>query len=199
VNAEEFGAAVRSERTEARMIRAFAALLGRESGLGSEGLTVVGGSALEIYTEGAYVSQDVDLLAEGRVQVEKVLRRWGFRSKGVCWVGSALPLSVQIVGRYDSGSRPRNRILSTRYGQVRLASLEDIVVKRLIEARHWNRREALAEAALSAERVGARMDWEYAEFIAKRYGVSDLAADLRRRSGSSGAAADDIRADLRRE
>jgi hypothetical protein len=191
VNADEVRTAVQSEPTEARQIRAFAALLARESGLGSEGLTVVGGSALEIYTEGAYVSQDVDLLVENHTRVERVLRQWGFARAGMYWTSPNFRFSVQIVGRFDSGSRSRNRILSTRYGRIRLAAIEDIVVKRLIEARHWNRPAALAEAILAVERYGARMDWDYVALIAKKDGVADLAADVRRRSGSSGSVDED--------
>ena len=45
-----------------RRLRTFAALLTADSGLGTSGLTVVGGSAIEIYTNGAYVSGDIDLV-----------------------------------------------------------------------------------------------------------------------------------------
>ena len=181
MGADEFRKAIQSEPTEARKIRAFAALLGRESGLGSEGLTVVGGSALEIYTEGAYVSQDVDLIAEDRDRVEAVLRGWGFRSEGMYWTSADFPPSVQIVGRYDSGSRERNQIISTRYGRVRLASIEDIVVKRLVESSHWRKSRALAEAMLAVERLGTKMDWDYVELRAMQDGVADLLVDLRHR------------------
>ncbi|MCI4319162.1 MAG: hypothetical protein L3K23_03385 [Thermoplasmata archaeon] len=166
-------------------------MLATETGLGTEGLTIVGGSALEIYTTGDYVSADVDLVAEDRGRVVHVLQLWGFASKGMYWISPDLDPSVQIVGKYDSGSRQLSQVVTTRYGRVRLAALEDIVVKRLIEARHWARPEALAEAMLAVSRSARDLDWEYLIQTASRDGVADLALDLRRRGakalGRSGA------------
>jgi hypothetical protein len=158
-------------------------MLATETGLGPDGLTVVGGSALEIYTTGVYVSDDVDLIVADRQRVAEVLRSWGFKLKGMYWTSPDFRPSVQIVGKYDSGSRRLSQVVFTRYGSVRLAAIEDIVVKRLIEARHWNRPEALAEAMLAVSRYGADLDWDYINDIARRDLVADLAEDVRRRAG----------------
>jgi len=200
VDAEEFRAAIRTEREPYLQIRAFAAMLATETGLGPDGLTVVGGSALEIYTTGDYVSDDVDLIVEDRQRVAEVLRSWGFKLQGMYWTSPDFRPSVQIVGRYDSGSRRLSQVVSTRYGSVRLATIEDIVVKRLIEARHWKRPEALAEAMLAVSRYGPDLDWEYLNEMAAKDLVADLAADVRRRAAAGPpAAAVDPRADLRKE
>ena len=66
MDAEEFRRAVRAEVEPYLQIRAFAAMLATETGLGPAGVTVVGGSALEIYTTGDYVSDDVGLIVEDR-------------------------------------------------------------------------------------------------------------------------------------
>jgi hypothetical protein len=183
VDVEEFRAAMITEKRPYRQMRAFAAMLAQESGLGTDGLTVVGGSALEIYTEGDYVSQDIDLVARDPKRAVAVLRLWGFRRDGMYWVSPDFRPSVQIVGKYDSGSLRLAQVVATEYGNVRLAALEDIVVKRLVEARHWKRPEALAEAMLAVERYGAEMDWEYVDLMAKKDGVGDLAEDVRQRAG----------------
>ncbi len=162
-------------------------MLASETGLGADGLTVVGGSALEIYTTGDYVSADVDLVAEDPKRVAEVLRSWGFTSKGMYWTSPDFRPSVQIVGKYDSGSRRLSQVVTTGYGSVRLAAVEDIVVKRLIEARHWRRPEAMAEAMLAVSRYGAELDWKYINFTANKDGVADLALDLRRRVRSAPA------------
>jgi hypothetical protein len=166
-------------------------MLATETGLGADGLTVVGGSALEIYTTGDYVSADVDLVAKDRKRVSEVLRSWGFTFKGMYWTSPDFRPSVQIVGRYDSGSRRLSQVVTTSYGSVRLAAVEDIVVKRLIEARHWRRPEAMAEAMLAVSRYGPELDWEYVIFMARKDGVSDLALDIRRRAGSARATGDE--------
>ena len=74
MDAEEFRAALRLETLEYRRVQALVAMLGEESGLGVEGLTVVGGSALEIYTRGDYVSDGIDLVASDRRRLENVLQ-----------------------------------------------------------------------------------------------------------------------------
>jgi hypothetical protein len=174
---------VRAEKKPHLRDRAFGALLAKESGLGSDRMAIVGGSALEIYTTGDYVSQDIDIIAEDIPKVEAVLRTWGFRKKGMYWENPVYAKSVQIVGRFDSGSRQRNVVVSTKYGPIRLASMEDIIWKRTYEARGWNRPEALDEAALLVRRFSDRLDWEYISRKAKENGVDDLVSDLRRTRG----------------
>ena len=154
MDAEEFRAALRSEPAPYRRVQAFVAMLVEESGLGVEDLTVVGASALEIYTLGEYVSDYIDLVASDRRRLEDVLQYWSFRADGIYWKHPDLKPWVQIVGAYDSGSRQRNQIVSTRYGRVRLGSIESIVWKRVVEARYWRRPEALGEAMLAVRRYG---------------------------------------------
>jgi hypothetical protein len=182
VDVEEVATLLDSEPTKARRIRAFGALPGCESGLGDDGLTMVGGSALDVYTEGACVSEAPDLVASDRARLDRLLRDWGFRSEGRYWTNSVLPLVVQIVGRNDSGWVSHSRAVSTRHGRVRLASVEDLVVKRLVEARHWRRPMAFAEALLALKRNASTTDWDYVLFIANKDGVADLALDARRRT-----------------
>jgi hypothetical protein len=85
VTREQFLEALKKEVEPYKRIRAFAALLAEQSGLGSERLVVVGGSALGIYTTGDYVSADVDLVAEDPRSVESVLVEWGFQKSGMYW------------------------------------------------------------------------------------------------------------------
>jgi hypothetical protein len=88
---------------------------------------------------------------------------------------------VRIVGNHDSGSRRLCQVVRTRYGGLRLAAIEDLVVKRLIEARHRKRPEAMAEALLAVSRFDSDLDWEYLNAQASMDGVIDLALALRRR------------------
>ena len=180
MSVDDFRAILKSDTESHQRNRSFAALLARESRLGSEGLTVVGGSALEIYTTGDYASDDIDLVVEDRDRVENVLRSWGFRKKGMFWRHPSFPTIVQIVGRFDSGSRERSQVVSTDYGPLRLAAIEDIIWKRVVEARSWNRPEAFEEAMLAVQRYANRIDWDYIEQRGRENGVLDLIRDLHR-------------------
>ena len=103
------------------------------------------------------------------------------------WENPQFAKSIQIVGRFDFGSRQRNVVVSTRYGPLRLASMEDIIWKRTYEARGWNRPEALDEAALLVRRFFDRLDWEYLLREAKANGVADLIEELRETRGVLGS------------
>jgi hypothetical protein len=73
-SAEEVEGLLLREAAPDRRLRAFAALLATESGLGTSGLTVVGDSAIEIYTNGAYVSGDIDFVVSEPGKVRQILR-----------------------------------------------------------------------------------------------------------------------------
>lgn len=174
---------VLSERpTKHARILAFGALLARES---HSDVLIVGGSAIEVYTRGGYVSGDVDIVGE-REKIVPVLERWGFAKPSRLWIRDNWEIAVDIVGKHYTGATNRLRTLSTPYGPVRLAVPEDLLVKRLIEAKHWKQTKALEDAALLYEAERGAFDWEYAEEFAKREDVADLLADFRERvSGAS--------------
>lgn len=83
---------------------------------------IVGGSAIEIYTGGLYVSGGVDLVGE-RDALIHTLEQWGFRRDGRLWSRPDLQLWVDPVGRYNAGDARKLREVSTPYGSVRLASV----------------------------------------------------------------------------
>jgi hypothetical protein len=158
----------------------FAALLARESGLGSAGLIVVGGSAIEIYTRGGYASGDIDIVAD-RAKVLRVLKAWNFHKGGRVWHQDEWKLVVDIVREEYHGDPYRTRVVQTPYGGVRVEGLEDSMVKRLVSARYWQIPGDMGHALLLATQYEAVIDWDYAEELAKNEDVTDLLANLRRR------------------
>jgi hypothetical protein len=178
-SAKEVERLLRREVEPHRRLRAFAAMLGEESGLGTGGLMVVGGSAIEIYTDGGYVSGDIDLLVADRGKVEPLLKAWGFKHEGKLWTHDRLGLFVDLLGSENSGSNRLTRVVQTKYGKVRLGAIEDLLLKRLREVRYWSIREALAQAALLARLYTDEIDWTYVNFYAKQDGLEDLVAVLR--------------------
>ncbi len=70
----EVGSVLRKARDHFQRTLWFAALLRREAGLGPDDVVVVGGSPIEIYTEGGYVSGDIDICAPAEAVVP-VLKR----------------------------------------------------------------------------------------------------------------------------
>lgn len=66
MNEREAARLVLAERAPDLRLRILTALLSAESGLGPERRMVVGGSAIEIYAGGSYVSGDVDYVTDSR-------------------------------------------------------------------------------------------------------------------------------------
>jgi len=184
MNETEVEAIVLRETAHDRRIRVFSALLAKESGLGTAGMTVVGGSAIEIYTEGEYVSADIDLVVDSRSQVTEVLKKWGFRDEGKWWSKAKWAIFVDAMQQPNSGSRRLTQIIATSFGSFRIAAVEDLILRRVRESIAWqNRQAAFGHAVLLVERFGSSLDWDYLKFYASREGWENLLAELRRRAG----------------
>ena len=155
------------------------ALLAKEA---ATDIVIVGGSAIEVYTSGKYVSGDVDLVGE-RLLIIGILERWRFQREGRLWARSDLELWVDPVGQHYTGDVRRLRVVSTPYGTVRLASVEDLIAKRLIETKVWPRggMDLFDQAVALAAEYRDEIDWDYVTRVARQDLAEDLVPELRRR------------------
>jgi hypothetical protein len=176
---EELKANLRAAEDETRYRLYFEALLGREAGAPAEGFVVVGGSAIEAYTTGRYASGDIDIVATHGERVEEVLRAWGFRRHGRVWTNEELRLVVDLVKLPYTGNLEKTRVLLTSFGPVRLAAVEDLLVKRLSSAKHWKQPGDLEQAKLLALQFFDSIDWAYVERFAREHDVGEIADALR--------------------
>ncbi len=162
----------------------FGALLAEESGLGKR-LVIVGGSAIELYTEGEYVSRDVDVVGD-KDRLVPVLRRWGFRAqtgrdRRQYWFRAPLGL-VDLVGPLHKSGLP-TQIVETRYGAVRLGAVEDLLVRRLMRAGRESSSALFQEAVILASRYRTSLDWRYIESESRHEHVLPLYRQLQNRVG----------------
>jgi hypothetical protein len=98
-------------------------------------LVVVGGSAIEFYTEGAYVSGDVDLclISPARLDLrtrQEVMGQFGARGGPRSW--QVAGQFVDILGQVETLARTPFDELQAPYGPVRLISPEDLLVERVL-------------------------------------------------------------------
>lgn len=150
-------------------------------------MIVVGGSAVEVYTAGRTSSDDIDIVTSRR-EAASAIEGWGFVKSGRIWRRKDWQTEIDLVGAKLSGSRLKVQAIQTPYGPVMVAGVEDLLVKRLVELKHWKTtpawREDLArQANILAAEYGDKFDEEYLRFIAERDDVADVLADLRRRPG----------------
>jgi len=102
---------------------------------------LVGGGALEFYTQGSYTTLDVDLVIDGREQAKKVLAEMGFkRYPGEkSWYNEELELSVEIPGYFLEGSMERVTTVELDDDLVVcVIGIEDLIIDRLNAYKWWN-------------------------------------------------------------
>lgn len=178
---DAFERMVSRETNPGRRAALVGAWLARSSGAA---VVVVGGSAISVYTDGLYVSEDIDVVAP-RSRLSGPLRRWGFRfeergSRGY-WVHPRLRLLVDVINRSDYvGRTERLQTVVTPAGPVQIAAVEDLIIRRLIFAKRDRRRASFDQAALLWLRFGPSLDLDYLAYLARYEGVEDLLAALPR-------------------
>ncbi len=162
----------------------FAALLADAAVIPTDEFFVVGGSAIEIYTVGEYTSGDLDIVSSRNDRLRAVLKSWNFERDGRIWLNEELGLSVDL-NRYPyTGAVEKTTVVTTPYGSIRLAAIEDLLVKRLASAKFWKQKDDFDHAKLLAVEFWDRIDWGYVEKFASESDVSDLLARLREAIGS---------------
>jgi hypothetical protein len=131
-------------------------------------LVVVGGSAIEFYTEGAYMSGDVDLcvakahrhltLRDRQELMGKLKGAGGPRSWEVAGI------FVDILGSFENLAVTRSRRIETPLGHVDVAPIEELVVERILVAKYPSEYPPALDCArkliASALEGEAEIDWK---------------------------------------
>lgn len=172
-------------------IQTLGALLAKDSGLGSR-LVIAGGSAISIYSEGRYVSEDIDVVG-GKERIAPVLERWGFAPVNdpdgrVYWARADLGLLVDIVHRSagkGSGRSGRPRTIVTDYGPVQVSAVEDLIVRRLVLWSRYGKPELIDQAVALYTSNRDEVDDAYLEGEVRWERVEKAYRELRRLSASS--------------
>jgi len=98
-------------------------------------LVVVGGSAIEILTDGAYTSGDLDLCYTNKAtlplrQRQEVMSLLGAKGGPRNW--EVAGMFVDVLGAAESFARTPFRRVQGPYGEVRLMKPEDLLVERVL-------------------------------------------------------------------
>lgn len=128
--------------------------------LGARGIPVVlsGGTCVTIYSEGRYVSADLDLVGNGitsRKRLREALADIGFTEKGRQFFHPETPLFLDCPrGPVAIGQEPPGEIRTLEFatGRLPLLSPTDCVKDRLAAYYHWNDEQSLEQATLVAQR-----------------------------------------------
>lgn len=137
-------------------------------------LVVVGGSAIEFYTDGAYVSGDVDLCVSNdkRLSLRDRQELMGsLEGRGGPRNWEVAGAFVDILGPLEGESKTPHRIIQTSLGPVSVAAIEDLLVERVLVANYPSPYPPALDCARKLIAAGltgeAKIDWKEAIRIAK--------------------------------
>ncbi len=165
----------------------FVALLAQEvAQRGGRSPIVVGGEALEIYTQGGYTTGDIDIKGPASI-INEVLLEWGFSKKGRVWFHEELDVYVGWLGEaLDEGSEAEKRVTTVVVGdglEVKVISVEDLIIDRLSAVKWWKDEDGIMWAKVLVEVKKAaegHVDRDYLLERAASAGVRDLLEEVLR-------------------
>jgi predicted nucleotidyltransferase len=97
---------------------------------------LVGGAAVEFYTQGAYTTSDIDMVTDGGKDLAQVMKDLGFEKIGKDFVDRKNKVYVEFP---SSTLKASERARTVRAGNrtFRIISLEDLIVDRLNAFKFW--------------------------------------------------------------
>lgn len=137
---------------------------------------LVGGGALEFYTQGSYMTLDIDLVVAGRDHAKEVLEKMGFsRMPGQrSWFSEELDLSVEMPDYDLAGSMERVISVEMEDGLTAyVIGVEDLIIDRLNAYKYW---KSLSDGEWAAAALLIHLDeldMEYLKARAKEDGITD--------------------------
>lgn len=103
-------------------------------------LIVVGGSAIEFYTEGAYTSGDVDLcVVTAREPLTVRLRQeimGRLAAKGGPRSWEIAGAYIDVLGPFENLARTHPRTIAAPFGEVKISPVEELIVERILVSKY---------------------------------------------------------------
>jgi len=139
---------------------------------------IVGGTAVEIYSMGAYQTYDIDLVVAQRKQAIRALEAMGFQRAGRVWFHPQWEAVIEIPDTHLAGDMARlNRIEIEGY-QVDCIGLEDLILDRLNAAVHWGSSEDRRWVAILLSGYRNTLDYAYLRARAGQEGTLPMLEEL---------------------
>lgn len=145
--------------------------------------TLSGGSAVSVYTENRYQSDDLDFVTTALLEdLEPVLEPLGFVHTGsprlsvfehpaTRWYLEFPPAPLSFGGTYVDASECA--VLSTPAGDLRIITATQSVMDRLSAAAFWQDAPSLDQALLVATHQSSNIDWDEIEAWVLGEGIND--------------------------
>ncbi|MFZ2410909.1 MAG: hypothetical protein WAW23_05005 [Candidatus Methanoperedens sp.] len=149
----------------------FMGLLTREAEKRKVQPIVVGGSAVDFYTEGIYPSHDIDLVSNRKIIGEILENTFGFKPSGRHWINEQIGLSVEIPDSRLAGDKDKVTVIRIGKLNVYVIGIEDLIVDRINACVHWKSQTDCDQALFMIKYYRKRLDFGYLEKKAKNEGI----------------------------
>lgn len=142
---------------------------------------LVGGSAVQYYTNGAYASLDMDILWSDSAVLTEILSPYGFKREGRYWFNDEEDLVLEAPSHFFN---EKYITLNTGYGSVRMIALEELIMDRLDAYKWTNRRDdykwakVMLETYLCMRNELSALDYEYLAKETKNRDIADALENL---------------------
>lgn len=101
-----------------------------------EHVVLVGGAAVAFYTNSRYTTKDIDMLAIGGKNLEKVMCELGFERLGKDYINEKLKIYVEFPGDALGYGEKSDKIIVDGK-ELEIISVEDLIVDRLCAFKFW--------------------------------------------------------------
>ena len=137
---------------------------------------LVGGSAVEVYTNGDFPTADMDFDVSDMGKAIQLLKNLGFKKTDSLWYNSDLDIVVDLSSKGYSGDPAKLRIIKVRNYSLKVAGVEDLIVNRLYSAKFWksNPQRDLEEATALDRIFSGKLDSDYLKMLAEKNDVIDI-------------------------
>ncbi|WP_459775448.1 hypothetical protein [Aquifex pyrophilus] len=157
---------IKEETNELKKLLLFIAWLNKKlKEKGTETFPIlVGGSAVELYTFGHYVSGDIDLVAQNRDEIRSILLSTGlFKEIGRIFISEDLGLFVDIPDNVLAGSYEKVRTIKIPEleAEIKVIGIEDLIIDRLNACIFWRSQGDCEIAKYLFEKYKEELDLEY--------------------------------------
>jgi predicted nucleotidyltransferase len=135
---------------------------------------IVGGTAVEFYSLGGYMSYDVDVVVSNREVFGQVLENLDFIKKGRHWGREDLDIVIEAPSSDLSQETAPLVVVVVDGFKVSILGVEDLIIDRVNAAVHWQSKEDEKWSAELVRLSQDKLDWAYLKRRASDTNVKDF-------------------------
>ena len=135
-NLEQALAQAAKEKNQAKRGVKIAAIIAEALRTIGQDPILVGGAAVEFYTEGGYATRDIDMVSPGGKPLWDVMQSLGFKRKGKDFINTSLEIYIEFPGEILGNNRTSD-LLDIDGRHLKIISIEDLIIDRLCSYKFW--------------------------------------------------------------